>query len=299
MPWIILDIVAAFVGLALLSLSEAPQLAALAGPSAGIVISADTSGSKLELLTERESRTYSVSPAASTVFKNLKPGDTVWFAIANESITLLALKRVEIGYVRAIGAALLSFAVIWGAVLFITESHPWGFALGLDWRLSNSQTQIYLWFLAFTIVYFAELGLRVCYTGYFGGIGAPAKLLALTGISALTFGAARANTTLKVLANPDAAAADKGVPELGRSRLEHFKDLFRNDKGRLDLGDFQMIVLTGGAITIYLVLSITFLKTLDFAGHVDLPPVDETLLGGTAATQGAYLLKKFGSRLGN
>ena len=161
----------------------------------------------------------------------------------------------------------------------------------------HSQTQIYLWFLAFTIVYLAELGLRAWHTPYFGGISVPARLLALAGVSALTFGVARANTTIKNALSP--APLAKTLAKSERSRLELLQDLFTNDEGRPDLGDFQMIALSGVAILVYLVLSAGFLSRVAFAGHVDLPPVDDTLLGGTATAQGAYLSKKIGSRLGN
>lgn len=193
----------------------------------------------------------------------------------------------------------MAFAILWIAILCVTGGHPWAFALGIDLRLSNSQTQLYLWFLVLSTVYLADLYLRVRYTGYFAGIGVPAKLLALSGVSALTFGAARANTTLKVAINPDSAAVDKAPATGLRCRLEYLKDLFTSDQGSVDLGDFQMIALTGVAILVYVVVSTQYLTRLACAGHIDLPQVDDTLLGGTAASQGAYLLKKFGSPLGH
>lgn len=228
-------------------------------------------------------------------------------------ITEIKLRQYNLGYEGAAGALLIAFAVIFAVILIVTDKHPWAFALGLDLRLSNSQTQVYLWFLVFATVYLADLGLRFGFTGFLGGIGAPARLLALSGISALTFGIARTSTTIKNNANVTANAAaaanpppggvvhkpTKTPPSTDRSRWQIFLDLFTNDHNEVDLGDFQMIVLTGLAVLLYLALSVVALAHLPFAAHVDLPAVDDTLLGGTAATQGAYVLKKIGSPVGH
>ncbi|MBV8522247.1 MAG: hypothetical protein JOY71_08985 [Acetobacteraceae bacterium] len=241
---------------------------------------------------------------AVVVPSSISPTDTVWFNTTGttsdqENTLWLSLKYAQIGYQGSIGSLLLAFAVIWGMLLLVTKGHPWAFALGLDQRLSNSQTQIFLWFVLFTVVYVADLGVRVLRTGYFGGIDAPARLLALSGISALTFSAARASTMAKVLMDPVAARDHKGIGNGNRSRYQLLMDLFTNDAGAVDLGDSQMILLTGLGIIIYLFVAIDFISRIPYTTHVVLPPVESALLGGTGVSQGAYLLKKIGSRLGN
>jgi hypothetical protein len=277
----------------------------------GLVVSVDKQSKKLSISPTKkaenyESETYSVADRVNPVLASLGVGDIVWYSVdQHDRIAHLALRQDSLGLGKSVGSILLAFSLVWGAILWIAGGHPWSFALGLDHRLSNSQTQIYLWFITLTTIYLAQLGLRTVYTPYFGGIGVDAKLLALAGISAATFGAARANTTIKAALAPGGIGAAlapggaKGPPGRRLSRWEYLWDLFTNDQGTLDLGDFQMIALNAVAILVYLVLSIEFLSSLAFASHVDLPPVDDTLLGGTATAQGAYLLKKFGSHLGN
>jgi hypothetical protein len=212
----------------------------------------------------------------------------------------IAVKQVTVGRSRAMGALLLAFAAVWWIMLAITRGHPWGFTNGLDGRLSNSQTQIYLWFLVLSTVYLSESGLRLLYAGVIGGITVPTNLLALAGVSAFTFGTARLNTMAKT--NGAAPAMLSGVKDSETrqlSRREMFRQLFTNDNGLPDLGDMQMVILSAIACIVYLGVSATFLVRVSLSGHIDLPPVDDTLLGGTAVSQGAYLFKKLASRPGN
>jgi hypothetical protein len=83
---------------------------------------------------------------------------------------------------------------------------PRDFVLGSDRRYSNSKCQLALWFAAAIAVYLATLILRVNIWGldFLYGVDIPANLLALTGLSALTFGGAKAITATKV----DNAAKD-------------------------------------------------------------------------------------------
>jgi hypothetical protein len=80
------------------------------------------------------------------------------------------------------------------------------FVVGMDGRYSNSKCQLVLWFSTVMMVYLATVMLRVHVWGldFLYGAGIPANLLALTGLSALTFGGAKAITTTKV----DNAAKD-------------------------------------------------------------------------------------------
>jgi hypothetical protein len=76
------------------------------------------------------------------------------------------------------------------------------------------------------------------------------------------------------------------------------RDLFTNDEEHADLGDTQIIVLSAITGAVYLGITVLFLEQVSRSGHIDLPAVDNTLLGGTAVSHGAYLFKKIGSRPG-
>jgi len=81
-----------------------------------------------------------------------------------------------------------------------------GFLLGADGRYSNSKFQMALWFGAVMMIYLATIILRARIWGldFLYGVEIPANLLALSGLSALSFGGAKAITTIKV----DNAAQD-------------------------------------------------------------------------------------------
>jgi hypothetical protein len=303
--WIAVGLGFAALGLGLIAGSPPPVVEPVKNGAEAIVLGVDTVSHKLIVRHDADQPIVTMPPdVAATVDANLNAGDSVWVIRDDTAVTGIALKRIRIGWTYSVGALSLSFAVIWVGILLVTLAHPWSFALGIDFRLSNSQTQIYFWFVTFGTVFLAETVLRVVHVHYFGGIGAPARLLALSGISALTFVGARANATFKD-APGDAAAAraagrppPKGIPPGAiRTRWNVFLDLFTNDSvdqpnGRYDLGDFQMIVLTWAAIAMYLTDSALNFTDLIVASHVDLPPVDDTLLGGTAVSHGAYLFKK-------
>jgi hypothetical protein len=139
-------------------------------------------------------RRLAVPDDLATITGVLAAGDQVWFGTDSDGkLSLLDVKEYAIGWMQAAGAVVLAFAASWTLLLIVTQGHPWAFALGLDLRLSNSQMQAYLWFLVFVTVYFAEFVLRLYHTHFFGGIGAPTKLLALAGVSAGSFVGARAS----------------------------------------------------------------------------------------------------------
>ncbi|HET6195315.1 MAG TPA: hypothetical protein VFE12_06165, partial [Acetobacteraceae bacterium] len=70
------------------------------------------------------------------------------------------------------------------------------------------------------------------------------------------------------------------------------KDLFQNDMGEVDLGDFQMILIALGAAVVWGVSCFLAMESLPFQIHVSLPDVDTSLLAGFGIGQGAYLVKK-------
>jgi len=205
-------------------------------------------------------------------------------------------------------AAAIVLVVSW---LLLGRCNP---LIGLDKRYSNSQTQMALWFAAVAVVYVATNLLRAVYLGgaYIGGVNVGTHLIALTGLSAFTFGAARVITTQKsddaTAATAAAAAAVAAnqpntapppTPKTEATGGPSIRDLVRNDQNQADLGDFQMIMVTLGAVIIFLCQSYWYLTSLPIAQAVTLPDVDSALLATFGLGQGAYLIKKAGSPAGS
>ncbi|HUZ34123.1 MAG TPA: hypothetical protein VMV19_18755 [Xanthobacteraceae bacterium] len=186
--------------------------------------------------------------------------------------------------ILALGTSLIVLILIATAV---TKGRPMRFLIGVDNRYSNSQCQLALWFGAVATVYLATVLLRWRYlgSGFIGGVGITQNLLAMTGLSAFSFGGAKVITAQKV------ANAPMPKPVAGSPNL--LTDLIQNDFGNADLGDFQMILVTIAAVVIFVTTSFYFIGTADFAKAVTtLPDIDTTLLSGFGVGQGAYLIKK-------
>ncbi len=114
----------------------------------------------------------------------------------------------------------------------VTGGSPFKFIVGADHRYSNSKTQLALWFWVVMSTYLATVVFRVWYAGwdFFGAVSIPQNLLVLSGLSAITYGGAKAITTAKVNAAmnpapvavavasappaPVAVAAAPGVPAI-------------------------------------------------------------------------------------
>lgn len=77
-----------------------------------------------------------------------------------------------------------------------------------------------------------------------------------------------------------------------------FRDLLQNDHGKVDFGDFQLLVVTGLAVCVYLLQVDTFMQHVDFVKTVTLPDVDTTILSVFGLGQGAYLVKKYAGATG-
>lgn len=202
----------------------------------------------------------------------------------------------------ACGLALVVFAAL------ATGFHPLQLIIGEDNRYSNSQFQVALWFFVGISSYMSALTLRWL-SGQSGIVNIPPHLLLLSGMSALTYGAAKAvaaNQTADAKAqaqdagNPNADAAKRALaaknPANNKPNL--FRDLTRNDFGKVDIGDFQMVTVTLVAVGTYLVLLVHFLGTLTRSVAVTLPDVDTTILAAFGLGHGAYLVKKGASELG-
>jgi hypothetical protein len=232
------------------------------------------------------------------------------------------------------GLAILALAAA------VTRGAPLKFIVGMDNRYSNSKFQLALWFWVALSTYLAVVVFRVWYAGwdFFGAVNIPQHLLELSGLSAITYGGAKAITTAKVnaamnptpVAVPIAAAAPAPVavpaggatvtvvtpggpahmalmtpaaipdPKSARNPGEEsfFRDLVENDQGVFDFGDFQMLVVTFVAVAMYLMLIFHFLGSIEFLKTASLPDVDTTILAGFGLGQGAYLTKKAAGNVG-
>jgi len=202
--------------------------------------------------------------------------------------------------------------VILGLATAATWGSPLKFIVGMDHRYSNSKTQVAMWFWVVMSTYLATVVFRVWYAGwdFFGAVSIPQNLLVLSGLSAITFGGAKAITTAKVnaAANPvpavPGAIAPPAIPDPkntnarvdGQQRF--FQDLLQNDAGDFDFGDFQMLMVTLVAVAMYMTLIFHFLGTIEFLKTATLPDVDSTILAGFGLGQGAYLAKKAGGNVG-
>jgi hypothetical protein len=92
-----------------------------------------------------------------------------------------------------------AFAILAIAAL-ATRGSPLKFIVGMDNRYSNSKFQIALWFWVMLSTYLATVVFRLWYAGgdFLGGVSIPQNLLVLSGLSAITYGGAKAITTSKV-----------------------------------------------------------------------------------------------------
>jgi hypothetical protein len=273
-------------------------------------------------------------------------------------------KDVDVGS-RLIAIA-IALVIVLGAACFAAQGDPLKFLIGADGRYSNSQCQLALWFGMAMTMYVAMVALRVFFLGqdFLDGVALTANVMTLTGLSALTFGAAKAvtgqksnssaaDTASKIATFATHAAEANGVPKVTVDALRNAitkadsdkavavatqiltdgnqssavtavvqaitdeqkrsapvsvlatkpepnlrTDLFQNDVGELDLGDFQMILIALAAAVIWGVSCFDAMATLPYQVHVSLPDVDSSLLAGFGIGQGAYLVKKAALPLG-
>ncbi|KRA62036.1 hypothetical protein ASD89_23365 [Caulobacter sp. Root656] len=225
-----------------------------------------------------------------------RPGDRIWLTVDDplnprHVVQITRLARPVPALQRTIALA-TAFAVIAAFASLATAGRPWRFLVGNDNRMSNSQTQMALWFGVVAMVYGATLILRAWFLGweFMGGIAMTANVLAMTGLSGLSFGAAKVVAVQKdanAAATPGAAPAPPDPAP--RPRIA---DLVLNDYGAADLGDFQMILISSLATLIFAAASWEFLTMVDIVRATTLPDVDTALLGGFGVGQGAYLIKK-------
>lgn len=228
-----------------------------------------------------------------------RPGDRVWLTVDDplnpqHVVQITRLARPVPALQRTI-ALVAAFAVIAAFASLAAAGRPWRFLVGNDNRMSNSQTQMALWFGVVAMVYGATLILRAWFLGweFMGGIAMTTNVLAMTGLSGLSFGAAKVVAVQKdadAAAAPAVPGAAPGPP--GAAPRPQIADLVLNDYGAADLGDFQMILISSVATLIFAAASWEFLTMVDIVRTTTLPDVDTALLGSFGVGQGAYLIKK-------
>jgi hypothetical protein len=215
-------------------------------------------------------------------------------------ITRLDKVAVRVGAYQRLLAIGLSFVVLLLIATLATGGRPLRFLIGLDNRYSNSQSQLVLWFGALAVISVSAVVLRIVYLkwNFVGGVEATANVIALTGLSALSFGGAKVITTQKT--SPDTSSGPaQNIPgqllqpqKTRAAKPKLLTDLFQNDRGDADFGDFQMILVTLAAVGVYLTSCFVFLGDLWPEKSVTLPDIDTVLLSTFGVGQGAYLVKK-------
>ncbi len=238
--------------------------------------------------------------------KQFKAGDRVDLRYQEDEplrLSSITVKAHKIGVTRRI----LTLAGITLILMFIFKlmTRPKGLrrlAIGVDNRYSNSQFQIVVWFFVVIISYVAVTYARVRHGGaaFFGGVEIPQNLLLLSGLSALTFVGAKGIAKNKAMARAAQGGADTEMPAetivkreecAPRARFPH--DLFQDDNGMIDTGDFQMVVVTLAAVLVYVGQIFNYLSVVQLYKSVTLPDVDTTILASFGLGQGAYLAKKY------
>lgn len=229
--------------------------------------------------------------AMQTKLKTFQVGDHVTIDINGEKVLQsIAVRSIAVSASTRIWVLLLAFAIYFGVSAILTLGHPFRLIIGEDNRYSNSKFQMALWFAVVISTYLATLYLRISQAGweFLGNINIPQNLFLLSGMSALTYGGAKAITTAKV--NAAVAAGTPNPKPAGQSDI--LRDLVQNDANAVDFGDFQMLLITLLAVGTYLAAVFNFMGSVDFFKAVDLPSVDTTILASFGLGHGAYLTKK-------
>jgi len=259
------------------------------------------------VLTDCPTPACSGDPLSASIADNLKPnvsvlhvGDHVMVSLQIGPTRVLQSISLRSQFLPA-SWRILAMSAGYAATLllatFLTAGHPIRLIVGEDNRYSNSKFQMALWFSIMLSTYITMVACRVIGFGcdFWGGVNIPTNLLALSGASALTFGAAKGITTAKV---QTALAAGTQNPKSAAGSPHFMVDLVCNDIGAYDLGDFQMLVFTLLAVAMYLVWFFHWFGDIQSAKSVTLPDVDTTILAAFGLGQGAYLTKKAAGNVG-
>jgi hypothetical protein len=246
---------------------------------------------------------------AKDVLKTLKIGDKVRLpdaATGSVSATDVAIATEPVRIGELILTVAIAVFLVWLYVLLVTKRRTRDFILGADNRYSNSKVQMTAWFGVVAVAYITVLLLRAWKGGsdFFGGVDIPTNLLTLTGLTAITGAGAKLTTSLKDAAakqfnaNLPAGAPEK-KPEKTQGSPNLRTDLTSNDNNQRDIGDVQMLLVTGLAVVVFVVAMFNDLKEIKLAAQVSLPDVGVGLTGVFGGGLGAYLLKKITSAVGS
>jgi hypothetical protein len=277
-----------------------------AGTIEGRLKSYAANGSLIKLERLPDSTIYQLSVVDSDAprMKEVAPETVVRVEVDDKvhptKITRLDSVSVPVGAYQRVIAMGVSFLVLLLLAALATRGKPLRFLVGLDNRYSNSQCQIVLWFGLLAVIYVSAVALRIIYLDcdFIGGVGVTGNVIALTGLSALSFGGAKVITTQKTSPDSSPTGATNIPAQLLRpqktpaAKPKLLTDLFENDRGNADFGDFQMILVTLAAVGIYFSSAFVFLGYLWPDKIITLPDLDTTLLSAFGLGQGAYLVKK-------
>jgi hypothetical protein len=199
----------------------------------------------------------------------------------------IAVKSYPVSNGGRIGVMAVTAAALAALTFFLLGRNPMALIRGVDNRYSNSQFQVAVWFFLLVAVYVAATVLRIGHGGaeFAGGVNIPQNVLLLSGFSALTFAAAKGITQGQLAA--------QRITKSAAPAAKFPTDLFCDDAGRVDMGKFQMVILTFLAVGVYVVQVFDFLRVVELHKQVTLPDVDTTILAAFGLGQGAYLTKKY------
>jgi hypothetical protein len=248
--------------------------------------------------------------------KQLHKGDHVQVVYTTDSsknqntLKALSIDSISNTSVAGVWAILGSVAITLLLYCFFSGFKPQQLIIGEDNRYSNSKFQMALWFFVLITSYIAALWIRLWAAGpaFVGGVNIPNNLLLLSGLSALTFGGAKAITStksgapgeaMKTIATEDPSfffdlTHDDGTRPTPEIRAKDGQLLVPATPGtaKFDFGDFQMLVITLIAVVTYIILIFDFFGSVAYARVITLPDVDTTILATFGLGQGAYLTKK-------
>ena len=187
-------------------------------------------------------------------------------------------------------ASILGAALLLLLLAFAFVGKPTELFLGEDGRYSTSKFQTVIWFWLVISAYIAIVFHRIFASewAYIGGVDIPPNLLILSGISVLTFTFAKVITVAKI----EQAALQGETVKPHADSPPNMRDLIRDDSNRVDLGDYQMLVITMLAVFIYASSAVEFMTQIEFRREITMPDVDATLLAIFGLGQAAYLGKK-------
>jgi hypothetical protein len=125
-------------------------------------------------------------------------------------------------------------------------------------------------------------------------VGISDNLLTMAGLSAAVAGGAKITTSTKMAT----AAAPDAAKKTGNATPSFWHDLFHNDDNKWDLGDAQMIIVTGVSIVLFLMNVGILWADLPLSAHIDLPTPTNALTFAFGGSLGGYLAKKIGGPVG-